>query len=240
MFCRKCGRRIQGAGARCPACNAEIPEMEYCSGFWVELNQNLDPVDRGHNIQRDTNSPVVPGAEKNFQETASVDQEKAYNRSNTERESGPSIQMNSSHHNALHKKSRSSTLLPLIIGEAVLLLILFIFLFQSGARASKQIDKLNAEIDMLEKKLNSLEAEKTNPSHNSGESDQTREEYSVPGYIENIWFDNNSSETEKKEPRGVGLDQDQPSWGTGTEDRAGKDSSRKGPSTQFEDPADEN
>ena len=76
MFCRKCGRRIQGAGARCPACNAEIPEMEYCSGFWVELNQNLDPVDRGHNIQRDTNSPVVPGAEKNFQETASVDQEK--------------------------------------------------------------------------------------------------------------------------------------------------------------------
>ena len=148
--------------------------------------------------------------------------------------------MNSFHHNALHKKSRSSTLLPLIIGEAVLLLILFIFLFQSGARASKQIDKLNAEIDMLEKKLNSLEAEKTNPSHNSGESDQTREEYSVPGYIENIWLDNNSSETEKKEPRGVDLDQDQPSWGTGTEERAGKDSSRKGPSTQFEDPADEN
>lgn len=40
MFCNKCGCKIPVNASRCPNCGADIPSMEYCSGFWSELNQN--------------------------------------------------------------------------------------------------------------------------------------------------------------------------------------------------------
>ena len=40
MFCANCGCRIPAKAIRCPECNAEVSKMEYCSGFWLELNQN--------------------------------------------------------------------------------------------------------------------------------------------------------------------------------------------------------
>ena len=40
MFCTNCGCRIPAKAIKCPECNAEVSKMEYCSGFWLELNQN--------------------------------------------------------------------------------------------------------------------------------------------------------------------------------------------------------
>ena len=40
MFCTKCGGRIPPEASKCPNCGADLPVMEYCSGFWSELNQN--------------------------------------------------------------------------------------------------------------------------------------------------------------------------------------------------------
>ena len=40
MFCANCGCRIPTRAAQCPECRADVPKMEYCSGFWLELNQN--------------------------------------------------------------------------------------------------------------------------------------------------------------------------------------------------------
>lgn len=40
MFCTKCGCRIPSDASKCPDCGSDRPNMEYCSGFWLELNQN--------------------------------------------------------------------------------------------------------------------------------------------------------------------------------------------------------
>lgn len=40
MFCKKCGCRIPSNASKCPDCGSDLPNMEYCSGFWSELNQN--------------------------------------------------------------------------------------------------------------------------------------------------------------------------------------------------------
>ena len=40
MFCIKCGCRIPLKATKCPDCGADLPVMEYCGGFWTELNQN--------------------------------------------------------------------------------------------------------------------------------------------------------------------------------------------------------
>ena len=40
MFCTKCGGRIPPEASKCPNCGADLPVMEYCGGFWSELNQN--------------------------------------------------------------------------------------------------------------------------------------------------------------------------------------------------------
>ena len=40
MFCIKCGCRIPKNTQKCPDCGADRPGMEYCGGFWSELNQN--------------------------------------------------------------------------------------------------------------------------------------------------------------------------------------------------------
>lgn len=41
MFCTKCGCRIPMKAQKCPDCGADLPVMEYCGGFWSELNQNM-------------------------------------------------------------------------------------------------------------------------------------------------------------------------------------------------------
>lgn len=283
MFCKKCGRRIQDTDSKCPECNAEIPEMEYCSGFWMELNQNLGHADRAKDLQQDTNSPVMPEAKIPIQKVANVDyekrinnredatletgntrlnisetiqkkegafkknteingslsetkkggmKEKASNHSNTKRDSEPSFQMT--------EKTSHSILLPsiiLIVGEAAVILVLLIALFGSGVRVRKQINKLNAEIDMLQGKISSLEAEKGNASQNEGGADQNREEYSVPGHMGDIWYENNFSEEKNTQE----IDQGQPLWETGAEDQTGRDSSMNGSLTHYEQkPADKN
>ena len=47
MFCKKCGCRIPLNASGCPECGAELPETEYCAGFWAELNQNKNTQQSG-------------------------------------------------------------------------------------------------------------------------------------------------------------------------------------------------
>lgn len=40
MFCKNCGCRIPASAPKCPECGVDRPVLEYCAGFWTELNQN--------------------------------------------------------------------------------------------------------------------------------------------------------------------------------------------------------
>lgn len=123
MFCIKCGCRIPANASKCPDCGADRPGMEYCGGFWSELNQNT---------QCPNHSPVV-SKEKTL--TREMDVKKEHLNSND-----AAIKLCKKEKNA----EKSPFLRNTVMIEGAIILILFLYTLVSGVSLRKQISEAEA------------------------------------------------------------------------------------------------
>lgn len=143
MFCEKCGCRIPGKASKCPGCGADLPGMEYCSGFWAELNQNsLVNNSFGNEEEQNTRESHVNEETTPTKETGISD---------SRLKKGISIKGNM-------RQAIPFTLLKYAaIAECVIILILLIFNGVSGSALKKEISQLSEDCDQLESQLAATE-----------------------------------------------------------------------------------
>lgn len=143
MFCNKCGCEIPVNVSKCPNCGADIPSMEYCSGFWMELNQNSSANDDITDIK----------------EQKSQDQ-------NAGMKSGGSIPDARKH--VMHEKAAKPSLLfkYAMIAEAVIIASLLLYHVVSAASLRNELNKtqtmynsVNEEIGKLNETIQNLKQE---------------------------------------------------------------------------------
>lgn len=145
MFCEKCGCRISGKVSKCPGCGADLPNMEYCNGFWAELNQN-SLVNKNFENTKGQNAQ-----ESHFNEETAPTKETEISDSRLKK--GISIKGH-------RRQNIPFTLLKYAaIAECVIILILLIFNGVSGRALKKEISQLNEDCDQLETQLATKESE---------------------------------------------------------------------------------
>ena len=127
MFCEKCGRQIPGNASKCPGCGADLPGMEYCSGFWVELNQNSQADKTKKQKEPDQKSEKSTSAEKSGNADA-----KRKKDVRVKEDMKPGILY--------------SVLKYAAIAEGVIILILLIHNAVSGGALQKEMDRQNEDL----------------------------------------------------------------------------------------------
>lgn len=133
MFCIKCGCHISAKAEKCLECGADLPSMEYCSGFWSELNQNHEAMgDDGREVKQ------VECIENKRSDALK-------RRITSERGSG--------------QKDKASKWQYLLIAEGVVILIVLLFGIISGSRLRRQISELNNQNAKLEEEKGALQIE---------------------------------------------------------------------------------
>lgn len=136
MFCSNCGCRIPVNASKCPNCNAAIHEMEYCSGFWSELNQNsMLCID---NEQANTKSRTV--IEHDQLQPSEVKDQKLRAESSLN----------------VENKNKSSFIKNVVIAEGVIILVLLIYIIISGAVFKYRINELNEQYSILEEQYENM------------------------------------------------------------------------------------
>lgn len=138
MFCSNCGCRIPAKASKCPNCNTTVEEMEYCSGFWSELNQNS--VLHIDEYQKNTDCKV----ENDIDQEAQGEVETLK----------PQVGINS-----LKNKNKFPFIKYAVIAEGVIIVILLLYNSISGALLKHKLNESNEQNSMLKEQINSLNSE---------------------------------------------------------------------------------
>lgn len=142
MFCIICGCHIPPNAKKCPDCNNTIANMEYCNGFWQELNQNM---------------PVQTAEEKNGGNQQSQPDRRKKEVSPAPKKVGKKV------------KQRQSTpaVKTVLIAESAIIALLILYTAVSGASHKGRLHALQEQIELQEASIDDLnqdlgDAEETN------------------------------------------------------------------------------
>ena len=134
MFCIKCGCHIPPNAKKCPNCNNTIADMEYCNGFWQELNQNM---------------PVQTAEEKNDRNRHSqLDRRK--------KEVSPAPKMVGK---KVKQRQNTSAVKTVLIVESAIIALLILYTAVSGTSHKGRVHALQEQIELQEAAIEDLNQE---------------------------------------------------------------------------------
>ena len=131
MFCIKCGCHIPPNAKKCPDCGEAIANMEYCNGFWQELNQNMPVV-----------TPEEKGSEAHKNQPARRKKEVSPAQKKTVK--------------ATKQKKNTSTFKTVLIAESAIVALLLLYTVISGSLYKGRINALQEQIEAQEATIEDL------------------------------------------------------------------------------------
>lgn len=137
MFCSNCGCRIPAKALKCPNCNTAVNEMEYCSGFWSELNQNSS---LHINEQQNTYNKPDIGDDLEVSDEAEKLKPQSVN-------------------SPLNRVNKPLFMKYAVLAEAAIIVILLLYSVISGAVLKHKLNESNERNSVLEEQMNRLSAE---------------------------------------------------------------------------------
>lgn len=137
MFCSNCGCRIPAKALKCPNCNTAVNEMEYCSGFWSELNQNSS---LHINEQQNTYNKPDIGDDREVSDEAEKLKPQSVN-------------------SPLNRVNKPLFMKYAVLAEAAIIVILLLYSAISGAVLKHKLNESNERNSVLEEQMNRLSAE---------------------------------------------------------------------------------
>lgn len=140
MFCKQCGCHIPATSATCLECRAKVPELEYCSGFWIELNQN--------SAQKSVNDDLEPAASEHCEIKIDNPKESPIKREEQEKRT---IQDN------CKKRNLAIGLLCLVFVETALIIVMLLILLSTGSEWRKKTHALESEIARVESEVQEVQ-----------------------------------------------------------------------------------